>query len=88
MQHALKNLEFSNQGSFACLFAGAAAVAVGAVAAAGVFALPAVLDHTSDDQSHNDGQNSQNQYSSHKECSFPEIAKAGGGGPSPAEVVF
>lgn len=44
----------------------ASAVAGGAVAAAGGFSLPAVLDHASDDQADHSQQDGKNQNSSHK----------------------
>lgn len=64
----------------------ASAVAGGAVAAAGGFALPAVLDHASDDQADHSQQDGKNQNSSHKNQTFLKIEPLGGGTPSPAFV--
>ena len=55
----------------------ASAVAGGAVAAAGGFALPAVLDHASDDQADHSQQDGKNQNSSHKNQTFLKIEPPG-----------
>lgn len=64
----------------------ASAVAGGAVAAAGGFSLPAVLDHASDDQADHSQQDGKNQNSSHKSQTFLKNRTAGDGEPSPAFV--